>query len=237
MPPHVTELAHNVDGHGASSRSRRTIDVPNPRRAPRWPCAPTPAERAPTSDGIRGTAGAYNRRLTLHVDALTSSCMGSSTLTIRIDEDLKRMIEQAAAAEDRSITDFVIRAAKLRMSSQCPRCGQVGSAGLAPAGLTPAMDQFIELVKSKPNGRIPILITTVEGGVPRAYNGCLKENEDHRGTVVLSLEDSGITLPIPRGVITGWDWDQDARHHNALVRFGGYQSGNMLVRLQQENRR
>lgn len=155
--------------------------------------------------------------------------MASTSLTIRIDEELKRAVEQAAQAEDRNVTDFLIRAAKDRMSAQCSRCGRTGGATSVPAGLTPAMDEFLKLVKSKPHGRVAILITTLEGGLPRAYNGYLHEREDHRGAVVLSLEDSHVSLPIPRGVITGWEWDQDARHHDSLIRFGGYQNGNLLV--------
>lgn len=155
--------------------------------------------------------------------------MASTSLTIRIDEDLKRAIEQAAQAEDRNVTDFLIRAAKDRMNSQCSRCGRSGGGTSVPAGLTPAMDEFLALVKSKPHRRVPILITTFEGGFPRAYNGYLNEQADHRGTVVLSLEHSHVSLPIPRGVITGWEWDQYARHHDTLIRFGGHQNGNVLV--------
>ena len=48
----------------------------------------------------------------------------SDTLTVRIDPELKAQADQAAKAEDRNLTDFVIRALKQRLSAQCVHCGR-----------------------------------------------------------------------------------------------------------------
>lgn len=159
------------------------------------------------------------------------SCMGSTTLTIRIDEDLKAKFERAAEVEGRKLTDYLIRAATLRMSGQCPTCGRPESSGSTPAGLTPEMDGFLTLVRRRENLFISILITTQEGGRNCAYLGQLdpqaQKDEEHRGTVVLRLQEHPgeppiVTLPIPRGVITGWDFDQNGQRHAELTRSGGY---------------
>jgi hypothetical protein len=164
--------------------------------------------------------------------------MGSTSLTIRIDEDMKRAIEQAAQAEDRTTTDFLIRAARLRINAQCQNCGRSDASGPLPAGLSSEMDGFLALVRRDGNLYTPILITTIERGEPHAYNGTLnperQKDEEHRGTVGLLLRRNQLSLatlslPIPRGLITGWDFDQDGKRYSNLVRLGGYVDGNGLA--------
>lgn len=165
--------------------------------------------------------------------------MSTVNLTIRLDEALKQEIESAAAADDRSITDFVIRAAKARMATQCPHCGRSDVPGSVPPAFTPAFDAFLADVMKEGNKFLPILITTSELGQPRVYNGRLKlDNESHHGMVVLTFEmpvrsngghmEGYFTTLIPRGAITGWRYDQDQRHQRQLVALG-YQNGNLIV--------
>ena len=167
--------------------------------------------------------------------------MGSTNLTVRIDEVLKQEIEAAAAVEDRSVTEFLIRAAKARMAAQCRTCGRSEVLGSIPPALTPAFDAFLADVKKQENSWIQFLITTSEFGQPRVYRGTLNPRDlDDQGMVPL-LVDVLIRTPsgtstgkavchIPKGVITGWRYDSQGTATNQLVALG-YQNGNMLLAL------
>lgn len=176
-----------------------------------------------------------------HVIALVLHVMGSTNLTVRMDEALRKEIEAAAAVEDRSVTDFLIRAAKARMAAQCPTCGRSDVPGSIPPAFTPAFDAFLVDAKKQENRWIPFLITTNELGQPRVYRGVLNpRDEDDRGVVPLMFEvpirtkvgaGSGrVVYQIPRGVITGWKYDQEGTAARQLVALG-YVDGNMLLAL------
>lgn len=45
----------------------------------------------------------------------------TTTLTIRIDVELKRQLEAAAREADQSVTDYMVRAVKLRMGMAAER--------------------------------------------------------------------------------------------------------------------
>lgn len=152
----------------------------------------------------------------------------TSTLTIRIDQNLKHALEEAAAAEDRNVTDFVIRSVKARMAPQCPTCGRSDAPASLPAGLTPAMDAFLKEAQEPNSRRVPVVLTTLEAGQPRAYHGIIQFwNEDNLGAIVLQLSGSGVHLPVPRGLITGWSFDLQKEKYQAFLRMG-YANGNAL---------
>lgn len=169
----------------------------------------------------------------------------STTLTIRIDEELKRDIEQAAQAEGRGMTDFLIRAAKVRMASQCPTCGRSDMPGSLPASFTPAFDTFLAEAKDRwPT--VPVLLWTVHPAGAIVYRGLLTtENEwrDRRGFVVLRIESTNtvqdawvsftlpIKVPVPRGLIVGWSFDQGGEYYKFLTEQGCV-DGNAVVRRQ-----
>lgn len=166
------------------------------------------------------------------------SYMGSSTtITIRLDEDLKREIEKAAQADDRNMTDFLLRAAKARMASQCASCGRSDTPSALPPGFTPAFDAFLAEIRDK-WPRTPILLMTAGAGQAIVHRGLLKlrnEYEDARGFVVLWVEgiyrDMPLTVPVPRGTIIGWSFDQDGGQYERLTELG-YLDGNAMVRRQ-----
>lgn len=160
-------------------------------------------------------------------------------VTIRVDDELKRNLEAAAAADQRSLTDFLLHAAKRRMASQCPACGRSDTPGAVPPGLTSAFDGFLEDVRKKENQWIPILLTTSEGTAGRAYYGILKPDDDHRyGMVTLTFQvpvrahfGAGtlhLECIIPRGVVTGWRYDQQGTVRRKLID-NGYEDGNGVV--------
>ena len=174
-----------------------------------------------------------------------------TTLTIRIDEDLKAAIERAATAETRNVTDFVIRAAMARLAPQCPSCGRSDQSGFQPPGLSPAMDDYLRRYREQQSAA-PVAITTLEHGTrPTVYWARIRNDEPHEGMVMVSVlfgewrgsrgdlfvERSTLSIPIPRGFITGWREDADAHWFRVLTALG-YASGNdqlaNAVRMQQQ---
>ena len=173
-----------------------------------------------------------------------------TTLTIRIDEDLKREIERAATAETRNVTDFMIRAALARLAPQCPTCGRSDQPGFQPPGLSTAMDDYLRRYKDQASAA-PVTITTLDHGRPTAYWVRIRNDEPHEGMLMVWVlfgewrgsrgdmfaERSAFPIPIPRGFITGWREDGDQRWYRILTALG-YASGNEqlanALRMQQQ---
>src|SRR6185503_6288558 len=174
-----------------------------------------------------------------------------TTLTIRIDEDLKREIERAATAETRNVTDFMIRAAMARLAPQCPACGRSDQPGFQPPGLSPAMDDYLRQYKER-GSAAPVTITTLEHNTrPTVYWVRIRNDEPHEGMVMvwvlfgewrggrgdMFVERGTLPIPIPRGFITGWREDGDQRWYRVLTALG-YASGNdqlvNALRMQQQ---
>jgi hypothetical protein len=160
----------------------------------------------------------------------------SSTLTIRIDEDLKRALETGATAENRTVTDFVIRSVRQRLTPQCRTCGRSDQPGYLPPGLSPAMDEYLTKHREKQDASTTT-ITTLEHGRPVAYWVRIRNDAPHEGMVMVWLlfgewspqmncmiERQSIPIPIPRGVITGWRQDSGT-WFQVLIALG-YVSGN-----------
>ena len=127
------------------------------------------------------------------------------------------------------------------MATQCPTCGRSDVPGSIPPALTPAFDAFLADVKKKENRRTPFLITTQELGQARVYRGVLPErDEEHQGVVPLMFEvpirtkiGAGmgrVVHQIPKGVVTGWKYDQEGKATKQLVALG-YMDGNMVLAL------
>lgn len=171
-----------------------------------------------------------------------------TTLTIRIDEDLKREIERAATAETRNVTDFMIRAALARLAPQCLTCGRSDQPGFQPPGLSPAMDDYLR----RQTGDAFSTITTLEHGSRQTvYWARIRNDTAHEGMLMLlvPVDDrraresdprSRIPIPLPRGIITGWQPDDNAHWFHVLKALG-YASGNdqlaNAVRMQQQQTR
>ena len=159
-----------------------------------------------------------------------------TTLTIRIDEDLKREIERAATAETRSVTDYMIRAALARLTPQCLTCGRSDQSVALPPGLSPAMDAFLREYKERQSAA-PVAISTLDHGARQtAYWVRIRNDVPHEGMLMvwvllggwrndLFREEGVIPIPIPRGAITGWQEDGSQTVYRSLTALG-YASGN-----------
>ena len=159
----------------------------------------------------------------------------TATLTIRIDPKIKHQLEVAAAANTRSITEFVVRAVKARITPQCPTCGRSDLPNTLSAGFTPDFAAFLEKVKTESSGYIPIVLATIEVGERRVYRGKLRPDEDHGGAVALWIDGSvrngsEVTMRIPRGSIVGWCFDQTGDRLRSFLS-QGYSDGTNMVRM------
>ncbi len=152
----------------------------------------------------------------------------SETLTIRIDPELKAQADRAAKSEDRNLTDFVIRAVKHRLAAHCEHCGRADRPDGGP-GFSPAFDRFLESMRDNA-GTITIAATVM--GRPTVYCGRLVRTEPSQGFLLMFVDfrqgkqwATTATLPIPRGLIAGWQDDPSKTHYEELLSLG-YANGN-----------
>jgi hypothetical protein len=155
--------------------------------------------------------------------------VAETTLTIRIDDALKERLNRAATAEDRSATELVTRLVRAHIARQCSTCGRSDQPAVAPAGLAPVFNDFIENRKAKQN-YTRVTITTLEGTRSVTHWGRIDHMITTTGMLVLRLqltEDAfqEFQVAIPRGIITGWEEDHDGRFHSIYVA-QGYVDGN-----------
>lgn len=162
----------------------------------------------------------------------------TATLTIRLDETLKKRVEDMAEAEDRSTTEYVVRALKERLDVQCPSCGRSSGINTLPVGLTPAFQKWLADGRSgkAEGGRVPFYITVNDGGQRSVYWGNHRAmNKGIVGAVPMDLflenapSGSAFGTSIPLGVITGWNWDMDGNEYRRLLAIG-YGDGNEAAR-------
>jgi hypothetical protein len=171
-----------------------------------------------------------------------------TTLTIRIDEDLKAAIERAATAETRNVTDFMIRAALARLAPQCLTCGRSDQPGFAPPGLSAAMDDYLQRHKEQQSAAPTTITTLGPGSRPTVYWARIRNDTPHEGMLMVwvlfgawrgelfAAHGNPIPIAIPRGFVTGWREDASAQwYHNFVAQ--GYASGNdqlqQVMRMQQ----
>lgn len=160
----------------------------------------------------------------------------TATLTIRLDEQLKQRLERMAAAEDRSVSEYVVRAIKERLDVQCGACGRSSGTSVLPIALT---QPFETLLKEARENRNPFFITTVEAGQKVVYWGFYRSSnlsQAGTGSVPMNLylqeqaSDRTFATSIPFGVITGWGWDHmEGTEYHHLCDLG-YVDGNESAR-------
>lgn len=171
-----------------------------------------------------------------------------TTLTIRIDEDLKASIERAATAETRNVTDFMIRAALARLAPQCPTCGRSDQPGFSPPGLSAAMDAYLQRYKEQQSAAPTTITTFAPGSRPTVYWTRIRNDTPHEGMLMVWVlfgswqgelfaeHSTPIPIAIPRGFVTGWREDPSAHWYNNFIA-QGYASGNeqlmQVLRMQQ----
>ncbi len=157
----------------------------------------------------------------------------SATLTIRIDGALKEKLETAAAAQDRTVTEFVTRSIRARIDRVCATCGRSDEPVVVSPGQSDAFREFCADYRRELKS-IPITLMLVEAGKRRALHGRLDNMANTSGSVVLRLPFEGaiseFAVAVPLGAIIGWEYDQDRRWYAGLVG-RGYADGNGEIRL------
>ena len=134
------------------------------------------------------------------------------TLTIRLDEQLKQRLERMAAAEDRSVSEYVVRAIKERLDVQCESCGRSSGTSVLPVGLSPTFQKWLDETRATTSVE-PFIVTTDEAGERRVYWGCHRYGLVQEGMLLICLyvgtqpHERKFGASIPLGVITGWGWD------------------------------
>ena len=148
----------------------------------------------------------------------------TTTLTIRIDETLKAELEQAAKAADQSVTDYVVRAVKLRMAPQCPQCGRTEQ----PVGGAAFSQQYLDFISRAKAEHFAFTVTVLEGTERRAYWGQLRYNvPQNEGMLVMMIKSAQV--PIPRSLVTGWAEDDSEGGYFQRLLGLGYADGNAWV--------
>jgi hypothetical protein len=156
-----------------------------------------------------------------------------TTLTIRIDESLKKELEEAARTADRSVTEFVVRAIKQQLAHECMHCGR--SDRPVSIGVSPAYVDFFRTLHADQNLRL--VTVTAEGLEPRVYWGRLEKlrswDIEKDGLLRLLIAADAArhheyAATIPRGVISGWREDPKGDLYQNLIRLG-YRDGNALA--------
>lgn len=159
----------------------------------------------------------------------------TASLTIRLDESLKQRLERAANAEDRSVSEYVVRSIKERLDVQCEQCGRSSGVSTIPVGLSPAFQKWLEeIVRERRFDSF--YVTTSENGRRVVYCGRYRHGVAAPGALPVDLFLNAIagepTYPtvIPLGVITGWGWsDAEGTEYVRLCHIG-YVDGNEPAR-------
>jgi hypothetical protein len=163
----------------------------------------------------------------------------SETMTIRIDAELKGRAEAAAKAEDRTLTDFVTRAMRQRISPTCDHCGRTDRPS-GGAGLSKAFESFLAEMKAN---RSRFTVTTAGPGRPRAYCGTLVLNEPSQGLLLMLVAfyqgkvPGTAHLTIARGLVTGWQEDSSGTHQAELIGLGYVNGNDAAIRASLRTRR
>jgi len=160
----------------------------------------------------------------------------TASLTVRLDEALKQRLERAATAEDRSVSEYVVRSIKERLDVQCEQCGRSSGVSTLPVGLSPAFQKWQEeMVRDRRFDSF--YVTTSENGRRVVYWGRYRLDIPALGALPIALFMGAIagepTYPaaIPLGVITGWGWSGGAEgaEYSRLCNIG-YVDGNEPAR-------
>ncbi len=136
------------------------------------------------------------------------------TLTIRIPDDVKKLLDKAAADADQSLTDYVVRAIKLRIDAGCPRCGRDGNAtAMQSPGMSEAFTKFMANANVR-GKRVLILVESPRGG-RHFFDGAITMNFSNESVVAISRRGDR-PLIIPRRDVVGW-YDQPALHNKMAM--------------------
>lgn len=160
------------------------------------------------------------------------------SLTVRLDEVMKDRIEAAARSEDRSPTEFVIRAIKEKLNMQCQACGHsTGVAPILPYGLSEPFRAWLRECREKRELN-PFYVTVAENGHNAVYWGRHRLGVEPIGSLPFDayvgmgprMTMDCFSMAIPFGVITGVGWDSGDGHEYVRLCAAGYVDGNEPLR-------
>lgn len=156
-----------------------------------------------------------------------------TTMTVRVDSDLKAAVDAAARSQGISTTEYNERALKTALHTTCVTCGRSSTPGSLPPGFTPSFDAWIAEHKRVAVSQ-PILITTVEAAEQWVYWGRLRDaTQSSDGSLMLKIfvERSGRRgqdIAMARGSIIGWREDSEGVWYDNQ-RLLGFSDGNARV--------
>jgi hypothetical protein len=151
-------------------------------------------------------------------------------------------VAQEAKAHGMTATDFIVETLERRLAVSCSVCGRTDRP-VGGAGLSEAFDDFTAKLRADRN-MSPIAIAAIAPTGTVAYRGRLVMNEPSQGMLLLAVDfnqgraQMTVEVPVPRGIITGWQEDpQRDGHHQRLLALG-YRNGNdAAIRSSLRNRR
>lgn len=153
----------------------------------------------------------------------------STTMTLRVDTDLKGAVDAVARAQGISTTEYIERALKGSLHTTCKTCGRSSIIGAALPGFSPQFEAWVSQMKQVAVNQ-PILIETLEAGQQWVYWARLRDAVPMTDGV-LSLKifvdrrRSGQDYALPRGVIIGYREDAEGQWYN-IQRLVGFGDGN-----------
>lgn len=152
----------------------------------------------------------------------------STTMTVRVDIELKAAVDAAARAQGITTTEYIERALKASLHTTCTTCGRSSIIGAAVPGFSTQFEAWVAQMK-KVAANQPILIETYEGGQQWVYWARLRDATPMTDGV-LSLKvfidrRRGQDYAMPRGVIIGYREDGEGQWYN-IQRLVGFGDGN-----------
>ena len=134
--------------------------------------------------------------------------MADSNLTIRMDDALRKKVEDAAAKADQSVTEFILRAAKMRMDTACHTCGRdVGGGNYVAPGMTEVFTSWCNQRLQERSTVHKAVFVTHEPDGRRVYTGSFDKEclHDSYITLMIDVGRDQILLPIARQHIVMWE--------------------------------
>ena len=156
----------------------------------------------------------------------------SPNLTIRLPEDLRERLKNAAAAVDQSPSEYSVRALRLRMAGACSTCGRDSGAHVVQApGMTEAFDRWCRQ-QLEGRGESPmVVLATSESTGHRIYTGRFTAESIHDSFITIELA-RGVLMPVPRAHILMWEAGQSGQYLRERLRmFWNYVDVNMALNV------
>jgi hypothetical protein len=163
--------------------------------------------------------------------------MATGQTSIRLESELLRALDDLAKQRGMSRTEVMEKAIQAFLQAG----GEQTIAGaMLPAGFTPAFENWLASITEKTGAiTVAILALDLRARIPVIYSGVVQpfaaRQARESGTVQLQLFDERaptqlIVVPIPRGLILGWETQNLEVTRDRMMIFWGAADGNALAR-------